>query len=84
MRYILFEFITQVSLYFLFDVMTASLQAGSGLHSNGMSGTNVASAAGMMSGAFFVGKNQLLEWVNSILDLGVAKVENCASGEGEL
>ena len=60
--------------------MTVSIQGGSGLHSNGLTGNNVASAAGMMSGAFFVGKNQLLDWVNSTLDLGLAKVEHCASG----
>ena len=38
------------------------------------------SAIGIMDGAFFVPKTQLLDWVNSLLDLSLTKVEQCASG----
>lgn len=34
----------------------------------------------MMSGAFFVGKKELLDWINGTFKLGYSKVEQCASG----
>jgi len=35
---------------------------------------------GMMEGAFFVSRTDLIAWVNSSLSLNLAKVEQCASG----
>ena len=40
----------------------------------------MASTTGMMAPAFFVGRNELLAWVNDLLDANVTKVEQCASG----
>lgn len=39
-----------------------------------------ASAVGMMDGAFFVSRTDLLTWVNQSLQLNLTKVEQCASG----
>merc|ERR1719389_309338 len=33
-----------------------------------------------MEGAFFVGKTELLNWVNNLLHIKLPKVEDCASG----
>lgn len=35
---------------------------------------------GMMEGAFFVGKRELLDWVNGLLQVNLTKVEQCANG----
>ncbi|EKX41328.1 hypothetical protein GUITHDRAFT_159896 [Guillardia theta CCMP2712] len=35
---------------------------------------------GMMDAAFFVGKNELLNWLNELLGLNYSKVEQCANG----
>ena len=34
----------------------------------------------MMDAAFFVGKNELLNWLNELLGLNYSKVEQCANG----
>ena len=34
----------------------------------------------MMDSAFFVGKNELLTWLNNLLQLNYTKVEQCANG----
>lgn len=39
-----------------------------------------ASSVGMMEGAFFVSRTELVEWVNRLLQVNLAKVEQCASG----
>lgn len=38
------------------------------------------SSVGMMEGAFFVSRTDLLEWANSTLALSLSRVEQCASG----
>ena len=38
------------------------------------------SSIGMMDSAFFVGKNELLSWLNNLLQLNYTKVEQCANG----
>lgn len=39
-----------------------------------------AESFGMMSDAYFVGRQQLVQWVNDLLDLNIKKVEECAPG----
>lgn len=38
------------------------------------------STVGMMDGAFFVGRIELLRWVNDLLAINCQKVEQCANG----
>jgi microtubule-associated protein, RP/EB family len=35
---------------------------------------------GMMDGAYFTGRKEILEWINSTLDLGVTKIESTCTG----
>lgn len=39
-----------------------------------------ATTIGMMDAAYFVGRNEILSWVNSTLELSLSKVEEAASG----
>jgi hypothetical protein len=38
-----------------------------------------ASNIGMMDGAYFVGRNEILAWINTTLQLGLSKVEEVSS-----
>jgi RP/EB family microtubule-associated protein len=38
------------------------------------------STIGMMDGAFFVGRKEIMDWVNSTLDINLSKVEDTANG----
>ena len=38
------------------------------------------STIGMMDGAFFVGRKEIMDWINSTLDLNLSKVEDTANG----
>jgi hypothetical protein len=38
-----------------------------------------ASNIGMMDGAYFVGRNEILAWINTTLHLGLSKVEEVSS-----
>lgn len=38
------------------------------------------STIGMMDGAFFVGRKEIMDWVNSTLDVNLSKVEDTANG----
>eukprot|EP00392_Amoebophrya_sp_AT5.2_P004863 g4872.t1 len=46
----------------------------------GLGGKSHPSNVGMMDAAFFVGRSELLTWVNSTLHTSLTKVEQCASG----
>ena len=35
---------------------------------------------GMMEGAFFVSRTEILEWLNDLLELSMTKVEQAATG----
>ena len=39
-----------------------------------------ADTIGMMDGAFFVGRGELLSWINDFFHLQLTKVEQCATG----
>lgn len=35
---------------------------------------------GMMDGAFFVGRKEIIDWINQTLNINISKVEQTASG----
>lgn len=35
---------------------------------------------GLMEGAFFVGRKEIVDWINATLDINIQKVEDTASG----
>ncbi|KAI5069129.1 hypothetical protein GOP47_0015430 [Adiantum capillus-veneris] len=43
-------------------------------------GNMAAANIGMMDGAYFVGRNEILSWINSTLQLNLSKVEDAAAG----
>lgn len=47
---------------------------------NSRGASKKASSIGMMDSAFFVGRIELLQWVNSLCGLKLQKVEQCSSG----
>lgn len=38
------------------------------------------STIGIMEGAFFVGRKEILDWINSTLEINLAKIEDTANG----
>lgn len=38
------------------------------------------STIGLMEGAFFVGRKEIMDWINSTLDMNLSKVEDTANG----
>jgi hypothetical protein len=40
-------------------------------------------AIGMMDGAYFTSRNEILSFLNTLLDLNLAKTARCCSGEEE-
>lgn len=38
------------------------------------------STIGMMDGAFFVGRKEIMDWINGTLSLNLAKIEDTANG----
>ena len=37
-------------------------------------------AIGMMDGAYFTGRKDILEWINSVLEIGLTKIEQTCTG----
>ena len=42
--------------------------------------TKKMSAIGIMDGAFFVGRKEVVDWINSTLDISISKIEDTATG----
>ena len=71
--------------FFFFKILSRAHHAGTQAHRHAgttasTTTTKKMSGIGMMDPAFFVGRNELVMWVNTLLKTKIQKVEQCASG----
>tara|TARA_B100000405_G_scaffold180437_1_gene126155 strand:+ start:91 stop:1437 length:1347 start_codon:yes stop_codon:yes gene_type:complete len=78
---------SSILLLLLQNSLTRAPRRHAGTQARGHAGTTASttttkkmSGIGMMDPAFFVGRNELVMWVNTLLKTKIQKVEQCASG----